>query len=91
MRWPAWWDWELELTPHVLKRMVDREFTELDLRQMLEDASSLRPDVEEGRWVVTARHRRRAWEIVVEPDSAERVLVVITAYPVVRAVRRRGS
>src|SRR5207253_4342675 len=54
MRWPAWWVWELELTPHVLKRMVDREFTELDLRQMLEDASSLRPDVEEGRWVVTA-------------------------------------
>jgi hypothetical protein len=41
--------------------MVDREFTELDL---LEDASDLRPDVEEGRRVVTARHRRRAWEIV---------------------------
>jgi hypothetical protein len=30
--------------------MVDREFTELDLRQMLEDASSLRADVE-GRQV----------------------------------------
>ena len=88
MRWPVWLDWELELTPHVLKRMVDREFTELDLRQMLEDASGLRPDVEEGRWVVTARLRRRAWEIIVEPDEAERVLVVITAYPV---VRRRGS
>ena len=57
-------------------------------RQMLEDASSLRPDVEEGRWVITARHRHRAWEIVVEPDEAEHVLVVITAYPV---VRRRGS
>ncbi len=68
--------------------MVDREFTELDLRQMLEDASSLRPDVEDGRWVVRARHRRRAWEIVVEPDEAERVLVVVTAYPVVRG---RGS
>ena len=88
MRWPTWWDWEREFTPHVLKRMVDREFTELDLRHMLEDASSLRPDVEEGRWVVTARHRRRVWEIVVEPDEAERVLVVITAY---RVVRRRGS
>jgi hypothetical protein len=33
-----------------LKRMVDRRFTEIDLRQMLEGASSLRPDVEEGRW-----------------------------------------
>jgi hypothetical protein len=61
--------------------MVDREFTELDLRQMLEDASGLRPDVEGGRWVVTARLRRRAWEVIVEPDEAERVLVVITAYP----------
>jgi len=40
------------------------------------------------QWVVTTRHRRRAWEIVVEPDEAERVLVVITAYPVVRG---RGS
>jgi hypothetical protein len=62
--------------------------TELDLRRMLEDASGLRPDVEEGRWIVSARHRRRGWEIVVEPDEAERVLVVITAYPVVR--RRRS-
>jgi len=64
------------------------EFTELDVRQMLEDASSLRPDVEEGRWVVTTRHRRRAWEIIVEPDEAEHVLVVITAYPMGR--RRRS-
>jgi hypothetical protein len=68
--------------------MVDREFTEVDLRQMLEDASGLRPDVEPGRWVVTARRDRRPWEIIVEPDEAERVLVVITAYPVVR--RRRS-
>jgi len=51
MRWPAWWVWELELTPHVLKRMVDREFTELDLRQMLEDASSLgRMSKKAGGW-----------------------------------------
>ena len=84
MRWPAWWDWELERTPHVLKRMLDRNFTELDLRQMLEEASSLRRDVEEGRWIVSTLHRRRMWEIVVEPDEVERVVVVITAYPVVR-------
>jgi hypothetical protein len=30
--WPEWWDWELELTPHLLKRLVDRGFTEVDLR-----------------------------------------------------------
>jgi len=38
--------------------------------------------------VVASHHHRQAWEIVVEPDEAEHVLVVITAYPV---VRRRGS
>jgi uncharacterized protein DUF4258 len=84
MRWPSWWEWELELTPHLLKRMRDRGFTEIDLREMFEAASALRRDVEEGRWIVSARHRRRAWEIVVEPDEAERVLVVITAYPVLK-------
>ena len=68
--------------------MVDRQFTEVDLRQMLEDASSLRPDVEEGRWIIASRHHRRAWEIIVEPDEAEHVLVVITAYPV---VKEKGS
>jgi hypothetical protein len=75
MRWPVWWDWDLELTPHVLKRMLDREFTEVDLRQMLENTSSLGRDVEEDRWIATSRHRRRAWEIFVEPDEGEHVLV----------------
>jgi hypothetical protein len=32
---PDWWDWELELSPHLLKRMTDRRFTEIDLRRML--------------------------------------------------------
>jgi hypothetical protein len=36
--WPEWWEWELELTPHLLKRMVDRQFDEVDLRTMLADA-----------------------------------------------------
>jgi hypothetical protein len=27
-QWPERWTWELEMTPHVLKRMVDRDFTE---------------------------------------------------------------
>jgi hypothetical protein len=85
MAWPGWWDWDLE-TPHALKRMVDRKFTEVDLRQMLKDASSVRP-VQEARWAITSRHRGRSWEIIVEPDESERVLVVSTAYPV---VRRRG-
>jgi len=33
--WPTWWDWDIDLTPHVLKRMVDRGFSEIELRLML--------------------------------------------------------
>jgi hypothetical protein len=82
MEWPEWWAWELEFTSHLEKRMEDREFTEIDLRQMLERARRYRPDVVEGRWVIETRHRRRKWEVVVEPDPEERLQVVITAYPV---------
>lgn len=52
---PSWWDWDLELTPHVLKRMADRRFTEIDLRAMLEGASGYRHDIIEGRWVIETR------------------------------------
>ena len=38
--WPDWWEWELEFTSHLEKRMEDRDFTELDLRAMLERAES---------------------------------------------------
>jgi len=38
-RWPEWWDWELELIPHLLKRREDRRFSEVDLRSMLSRAS----------------------------------------------------
>ena len=37
--WPDWWDWELEFTPHLIKRMIDRQFNEVELRAMLADAS----------------------------------------------------
>jgi hypothetical protein len=61
--------------------MEDRRFTELDLRRMLELASGYRRDVAPGRRVISTRHRRKAWEVVVEPLAAERLLLVITAYP----------
>jgi hypothetical protein len=82
--WPRWWGWELELTPHLLKRMEDREFNEVDLRAMLQAAATYRPDVVDGRWVIEARHNRRRWEIIVEPDEVEELLVVVTAYPITR-------
>ena len=81
-KWPPWWDWELELSPHLLKRMADRRFTELDLRRLLERARGYRRDVVEGRWVIMASHRRQRWHVIVEPDVEAEALVVITAYPV---------
>jgi hypothetical protein len=48
--------------------MHDRRFTELQLRVMLERASSFREDDIPGRRVIRSRHGRRRWEIIVEPD-----------------------
>ena len=62
--------------------MIDRAFTEADLRAMLEDATGYRADVEPGRWVVETRHERALWEVVVEPIERELVLLVVTSYPV---------
>jgi len=61
--------------------MADRRFTEVDLQRMLEKATGLRRDIVEGRWVIATRHQRRTWEVIVEPDSAEKLLIVVTAYP----------
>ena len=80
-QWPSWWSWELELTAHLLKRMDDRGFDELDLRRMLEHASGYTPDVVAGRFMVATRHDGRAWVAIVEPDQDNDLLVVITAYP----------
>jgi hypothetical protein len=48
---------------------------------MFDKATSFKRDIVEGRWVIRTRYRRRPWEIIVEPDSTENLLVVITAYP----------
>ena len=81
MEWPTWWEWELEITPHLEKRMADRDFTEIDLREMLEQAQGYSPDVDTGRWIIATRHRTRRWKVIVEPDADERLLIVVTAYP----------
>lgn len=79
--WPEWWEWDLELSPHLLKRMIDRQFTEVDLRTMMQAATRYRSDVVEGRWVIETRAGRGNWEVVLEPDWETRRLVVVTAYP----------
>ncbi|MNC98448.1 hypothetical protein D3C83_164010 [compost metagenome] len=67
--------------------MADRRFTEADLRRMLAKATAVRRDIVEGRWAIRTRHRGRGWEVIVEPDFLERLLIVITAYPVERTER----
>ena len=62
--------------------MTDRQFNEVDLRRMLEHATGYRRNIVEGRWVIDVRHRRSAWEVIVEPDDWAQSLVVITAYDV---------
>ena len=62
--------------------MLDRRFNEVDLRRMLEHASGYKPDVSEGRWVIETRHSKKDWEVIVEPDNEQRLLVIVTAYPV---------
>lgn len=60
--------------------MIDRGFTEVDLRRMIEDAFEAVPAWEDGRWVVLTRLDQRQWNVVVEPDAVTQTLVVITAY-----------
>jgi hypothetical protein len=79
---PDWWDFELELSPHVEERMIDRDFSEVDLRLMFEEADGLRPGTSIGRWNVETVHFGDPWEVVVEPDDVDRVIVVITAFKV---------
>lgn len=48
----------------------------------MESATQMRQDEDSGRWVVETSHEGRSWEVVVEPDPVDRLLVVITAYAV---------
>ena len=80
--WPDSWQWPLELTAHLLKRMIDRNFAETDLRAMLEAATGYGPDVEAGRWIIHTTHDRQKWHVIVEPDDLSQRLVVITAYAI---------
>lgn len=65
-----------------MKRMLDRRFTEIEFRRMLEHSHRLHRDIVPGRWVAVTRHRRQVWEVIVEPDYERELLVAITAYPV---------
>jgi hypothetical protein len=62
--------------------MINRRFTEVDLRSMLQVAHRLRPGEAADRWVVETVHESQPGKVIVEPDETERILVVVTAYPI---------
>ncbi|MCI0695362.1 DUF4258 domain-containing protein [candidate division KSB1 bacterium] len=80
--WPEWWDWEIKISQHIELRMGDRAFTEIDLRTMLTRATNYYPDDVAGRWVIETKHFRKEWEVIVEPDFDNQLLVLVTAYKV---------
>ncbi len=77
---PEWWEWELEITPHLPKRMSDRDFNEIDLRSMLAGHPNWRAAKTVGRFVIHCRFEGADWEVIVEPDETAEVLIVVTAY-----------
>ena len=62
--------------------MEDRNFNEIDLREMLYHPKNYKPDIVEGRWIIETHHELHPWEVIVEPDDYEKLLVIVTAYPV---------
>ena len=80
--WPEWWEWELDISDHASEYMPVREFTEVDLRRMMEHATNYRPDILEGRWRIEVHFQGQPWEIIVEPVAEKKLLVVVTAYDV---------
>ena len=78
-QFPDWWDWELEIGSHCLKRMSDRGFTEADLRAMIEDAESVELQ-DHGTYIVVTKLEKERWEVVVTPDEKKQVVIVVTAY-----------
>ncbi len=81
-RWPEWWEWELDCTNnHLGKRMRERSVSEIELRAMLDMATSFRPAKLSGRWIIETTNASERWNIVVEPDEQRQTLIVVTAYP----------
>jgi len=80
--WPQWWQWRLAFSGHLLRRMIERELVETDVRAMLHDACDIEPHPDPGRWIVHTRLHGHRWRLVVEPNRLTRRLALITAYEV---------
>jgi hypothetical protein len=80
--YPEWWTWDISVSSHAELRMEQRGVTEVELRAMLERATSFDPSVVAGRFMIRARRGRRSWIVIVEPDRQEYLLVVVTIFEV---------
>ncbi len=61
--------------------MLDRRFTEVDLRLMLEKTTGFRDNHEEGRFAIETSHGGVRWAVIVEPLAGDVTLIVVAAYP----------
>ena len=77
---PHWWDWDFVVGDHVRDRMIVRNFNEVELLEMIEQATEWLPSQVVGRFVLRTRIQATMWEVVVEPDEVRRVVDVVTAY-----------
>lgn len=78
--WPEWWNFEVAVSPHALDRMVDRNFTEIDVRIMLDEATGFAPALVPGRFCILTKWGGHPWEVIVEPDELAQLLVIVTAF-----------
>lgn len=78
--WPEWCDWELVFSGHAELRMAQRSITEIDVRAMLQQAQGYSPSPVQGRDMIEATPHGRPWIVILEPDSDDQVLVVVTAF-----------
>jgi hypothetical protein len=76
----SWLCWDLDISPHAMRRMPIRGFSETDLRGMLEDPDHVEPDACPGRFVAHCRWHGQQWNIILEPDKDAGVIIVVTAF-----------
>ena len=79
---PSWWTWQVVVSHHASRRMAQRMCPEWMLRSMLQSPSGVQSDAAPGRFLIEALNHGRLWHIIVEPDYGERVMIVVTLYPV---------
>lgn len=80
-RWPDWWDHPLKFTRHAQRRMLQRGLDEIQVRTLLEQVESLRPQQDGETWLVTATRMEQTWLFIIKPDLIQARIVLITMYP----------